>query len=350
MAAYAGAAWIETWHPLASSPWVLVVRPRDTAAAVPSLLPTIFLVTGLIASGTIGALFWSVRLARRRSRTLVDTNLAIGQILDEARAELHVTRDDRTSIETEIRQRTDELRDAVAELDALNASVSHDLRSPIGAIVNFTSLVRATQGDRLDEEGQTFLRRIESSAVRALGRMDGLLLYSRVGRQPLRRERLEMTSVARRVLQDARRLSAVRWETTLQPLPDVDADPHLTELLLRQLVDNAMKFAAAAAKPQIEIGAVRSDGEGPVVYFVRDNGAGFAGEGSRLFGLFERGHASGEFEGAGLGLAIARRIVGRHLGRIWAEGSPGQGATFSFVLEAEHDGRRAGERSGAAAG
>lgn len=344
---------IEAWHPLAREPWLLVVRRGPGFAWAPrSPLPAVFLVTGLVAAGTIGALFWSVRLARRRARALAETNQALGQILDAARAELHASEDGRSSVELQISERTRELRDAVAELDAFNASISHDLRSPIGAIVNFASLVRATQTERLDEEGKAFLLRIESAAQRALARMDGLLLFSRIGRQPIERETVDLASIGRRLAQEQQRARPdVHFEITIDRVPTAQADPRLVELLLRQLLDNAAKFSAASSKPQIELGAVDGDAAGEVVYYVRENGVGFdPRHAERLFGLFERAHRSGEYDGAGVGLAIASRIVRRHGGRIWAESAPSRGATFFFTLEAVPDDEREVRESGPVAG
>lgn len=316
-----------------------------------SLLPWVVLLAGLAAASMIGALFWSVRLAVRRARALADTNVALGVILDEAKAELHASRDSRSSVEAQVAQRTRELREAVGELDAFNASVSHDLRSPIGAIVNFSSLLRVTQGERLDAEGLAFVARIESSAQRALARMDGLLLFSRVGRQPLAPESVDVAAAARRTFEEVRQARhADGLELLVNGIPAAWADARLVDLLLRQLFDNAAKFKGPAGRAQVALGTVRETESDEVVYFVRDNGVGFDPKhAERLFGLFEKAHRSGEFDGAGIGLAIASRIVRRHGGRIWAESAPGRGATFYFTLEAG-DGARDARGSGPAAG
>jgi len=301
-----------------------------------------FLGIGIFASAMIGLLIWSARLARRRARTLFETNAALAQILDEARAELSAERDSHHSIELEVARQTQELREAVTELDAFNASISHDLRSPIGAIVNFASLLRATQHERLDDVGLNFLTRIESAAQRALAKMEGLLSFSRVGRQPLNRAPIDLSALARRIHTDVRvRRPGTSFELSVQPLPKVSADPALVEALLRQLLDNAAKFSASQDKPQIELGSEPHADTDCVAYYVRDNGVGFdPAFADRLFRLFERLHRSEEFEGTGVGLAIAGRVVRRHGGRIWAESSPGQGATFFFTLEGVDDEER----------
>lgn len=312
----------------------------DGNAIWASAWPAIVVIAGVVMASTIAVLFWSVRLARRRARTLAETNQALGQILDQARAELHASRDGLSSVELQIAERTRELRDAVADLDAFNASVSHDLRSPIGAIANFAALVRVTQADRLDQDGKDFLRRIESAAQRALARMDGLLLFARVGRQRIERENVDVARLGGRVFREVQRAyPGTSFGLTVDDgVPPAHADARLVELLLRQLLENAAKFSAASSEPQIELGARRHEASGERVYFLRDNGVGFdPRHAERLFGLFERAHRSGEYDGAGIGLALASRIVRRHDGRIWAESAPDHGATFFFTLEAIAD-------------
>lgn len=179
--------------------------------------------------------------------------------------------------------------------------------------------------------------------------MEGLLSFSRVGRQPLQRAPIDLEAFARRIHADVRvRRPGAPFALSVQPLPKACADPSLLEAVLRQILDNAAKFSASQTNPRIEIGSQANGDAEPVAYFVRDNGVGFdPAFADRLFGLFERLHRSEEFEGAGVGLAIAGRVARRHGGRIWAESSPGKGATFFFTLEGVDDEERKqrGERS-----
>ncbi|HXX48036.1 MAG TPA: ATP-binding protein, partial [Myxococcota bacterium] len=213
-------------------------------------------------------------------------------------------------------------------------SVSHDLRSPIGAIVNLTSVLRETQGERLGGGAQELVRRIESSALRALARMDGLLDFSRLGRRALRREPVDLHRMAWRIAQEIRQGEAgARVEFVLHPVPGAHGDSAMIEALMRNLLGNGAKFSNGESKPQVEFGALTKDAGEDAVYFVRDNGVGFDPRfADKLFGLFERQHHASEFEGTGVGLAIVSRIVRRHDGRVWAESQPGKGATFYFTL------------------
>jgi light-regulated signal transduction histidine kinase (bacteriophytochrome) len=164
--------------------------------------------------------------------------------------------------------------------------------------------------------------------------IDDLLRLSRLGRQALSLEPVDLGSLVRGVVdelipaQDRQHVQVL-----VGALPRVDADPPLLRQVFVNLLSNASKFTRRTTHPAIEIGC--SHGSEGQVFFVRDNGAGFdMAHADRLFGAFERLHRAEEFEGSGVGLSIVQRIVQRHGGRIWAEGKPGQGATFYFTLEA----------------
>ncbi|HXZ86478.1 MAG TPA: ATP-binding protein, partial [Myxococcota bacterium] len=177
------------------------------------------------------------------------------------------------------------------------------------------------------------VRRIESSALRALARMDGLLDFSRLGRRPLRRESVDLQRLVWRIAQEIRQSEAgARVEFVLHAVPSAHGDAAMVEALLRNLLGNAAKFSRGQEKPQVEFGALPADAGAETVYFVRDNGVGFDPRfADKLFGLFERQHSS-DFEGTGVGLAIVSRIARRHDGRVWAESEPGKGASFYFTL------------------
>ena len=315
--------------------WRVELRPTPAIAQRElSILPDVLLGTGLLAAAMIGALVFATRVASRRARAMVATNVALAELADRAQPAARARADSGADLERTVRHRTEELREAVLDLEAFNVSVSHDLRSPIGAIVNLTSVLCETQGERLDLGARELVRRIESSAQRALARMDGLLDFSRLGRRTLRREPVDLHRMAWRIAQEIRQGEAgARVEFVLHPVPGSHGDAAMIEALLRNLLGNGAKFSRGEAKPEVEFGALPKDGRGEAIYFVRDNGVGFDPRfADKLFGLFERQHHASEFEGTGVGLAIVSRIVRRHDGRVWAESQPGKGATFYFTL------------------
>jgi signal transduction histidine kinase len=222
------------------------------------------------------------------------------------------------------------------ELEAFNASVSHDLRSPIGAILNFTTVLEEDYGAVLDPEARAILGRIRRSGQSALATLDGLLRLSRAGRHELRPEPLEMEELVRDVV-GALRPSGREVELAVARLPSAVADAALLREVFTELVGNAIKFSARSEKPRIGVGG-RREPDGSVVYWVADEGVGFDSRFTgNLFRAFERLHSRDEFAGAGIGLAVVRRIVERHGGSVWAESGPEIGARFFFTLPAGHE-------------
>jgi light-regulated signal transduction histidine kinase (bacteriophytochrome) len=162
--------------------------------------------------------------------------------------------------------------------------------------------------------------------------INGLLRFSRLGRQPLVRQPVSMAGIVQQVLAEVRPEPPDRKvEVVVHPLPDAVGDGALLKQVWTNLLSNAFKFTRACETPVVEIGCKEQDGE--QVFFVRDNGAGFDPQyAERLFGVFQRLHRADEFEGTGVGLSIVQRIVHRHGGRIWADGAVNKGATFQFTL------------------
>jgi len=161
-----------------------------------------------------------------------------------------------------------------------------------------------------------------------------LLAVSRLGRQELSRETVDLDQLCRAVFADLESERDGRQvDLRLQPLPPVDGDPALLRVVFMNLLSNALKYTRPQAVPVIEIGVMADKDEDTPVYFVRDNGVGFdMDDAEKLFGVFQRLHHAHEFEGTGVGLATVRRIIDRHGGRIWAEAVPNSGATFFFTL------------------
>jgi PAS domain S-box-containing protein len=254
--------------------------------------------------------------------------------------------DDQRRVEDEFRQlnaelekrvlsRTAELEAANKELEGFSYSVSHDLRAPVRAIAGFSKILWQDQGSQLDEEGRRKLDIIRSEGARMGVLIDELLAFSRLGRQAIRMAELDMGQLARATYE---RLCAqhegTKAEFRLGPLPHATADRVLLEQVWTNFLSNALKFTSKKEQPVIEVGAITDDKEH--IYFIRDNGAGFDPRyQAKLFGVFQRLHDTTEFQGTGVGLALVHRIVTRHGGRVWAEGKPGEGATFYFTLPRE---------------
>ena len=223
-----------------------------------------------------------------------------------------------------------EMRAALKELDAFTYSVSHDLRAPIGAVSGFAHLLRSAEAERLSADGLRLLGFIEHNAERMARLIEGLLRFSRLGRSDLHRTRVSMNGLAAESLLDFVD-EAARARIAAGSMPECNGDPALLSQVWSNLIGNALKYSRGADAPCIDIGwdAARN------AYFVRDNGAGFdMAYAGKLFGVFERLHAESEFEGSGIGLAIAERIIRLHGGAIWADAAPGQGATFWFTVPA----------------
>ncbi len=223
------------------------------------------------------------------------------------------------------------LENANRELDAFSYSVSHDLRAPLRAIDGFSRILVEDHGEALDAEGKKYLQWIRGSSKQMAELIDALLSLARVTRAPLVRSRVDVSSLARDVMQTLAARDGRTAEQVVQDGMVAACDERLLRVIFENLVGNARKFSSQRAGARIEVGTTPTEhGE---AFFVRDNGAGFDGSFARkLFGAFQRLHTSAEFEGHGIGLATVQRIVFRHGGRVWATGKPGEGATFFFTL------------------
>lgn len=235
----------------------------------------------------------------------------------------------------ELQRMNQQLRLANEELDAFSYSVSHDLRAPLRAIDAFANILLEDAGDELSPENRQYLERIHRAVLNMRNMIDDLLMLSRVTRQPLQLQKIAPQALVQKVLQD---LSPEREgrqvEIVVGDLPVCDADPALMEHVFSNLLSNALKYTRRCEYARIEVNSF-IDEAGNIVYMVRDNGVGFDMKYvERLFGVFQRLHRADEFEGVGIGLAIVRRVITRHEGRVWAEGQEDGGATFYFSLPA----------------
>jgi PAS domain S-box-containing protein len=218
------------------------------------------------------------------------------------------------------------------ELEAFSYSVAHDLRAPLRGINGFSSALLEECGDKLDDEGKDYLRRIAAGSERMGLLIDALLALSRVSRVELQREPVNMSHAADAVMKQLR-MSQPERKVEFISQDDIVAqgDPALLRAVFDNLLGNAWKFTSAREGATIRFGATEK--EGAVVYYVSDDGAGFdMAYAGKLFAPFQRLHQASEFAGTGIGLATVQRIVRRHGGEIWAEGIVGRGATFYFTL------------------
>lgn len=234
-------------------------------------------------------------------------------------------------LEERIRQRTAQLLDLNAELEAFGYTVSHDLRAPLRTLNGYSSLILETESDRLSPEGRRYLQATIDGAQRMSHMLDDLLEFSRFGRQSLRTDVVDMKALALQVWEELVQQDSRPATLRIAELPNATGDAGMLREVWTNLLSNALKYSSKNPQRAVDITG-RADGE-ELTYTIADNGAGFdMSQAHRLFRVFERLHTVAEFAGTGAGLAIVERIVRRHGGRIWAESAPGQGARFHFTL------------------
>lgn len=291
----------------------------------------------------LGALLLGMR-AEPDSRTL--------DLLGRARATLGIafrvaqSREHVNALLLETQRQALAAETANKELESFSYSVSHDLRAPLRGIDGFSQALLEDEGDRLSPEGHSYLRRIRAAAQRMAELIDDLLRLSRVSRGDFRKSQIDLSAIATAIVADLRRAQPERTaDVVIQEDVTAFADARLIRVALENLLGNAWKFTSKVDRARIEFGT-RKDDSGQLVYFVRDNGAGFDMKyAERLFGAFQRLHAEKDFPGTGIGLATVQRILLRHGGHIWVDAAVGQGATFQFTLPAD-EGESAVRESG----
>jgi two-component system sensor kinase len=235
-------------------------------------------------------------------------------------------------LEQQVQKRTAELKAANADLESFSYSVSHDLRAPLRAIDGFSTILREDYATQLDAEGQRLFQVVSDNAKKMGKLIEDILFLSRASRHELFISPIDMKALAQEVWDE---LAADRTgriiDFRLTDLPAGYADISALRQVLQNLLGNAIKFTRGREPAIIEMGGTVEEQEN--IYFIRDNGAGFdMTYANKLFVLFQRLHSMTEFEGTGVGLAIVKRFIIKHGGRLWAEGKPGEGATFWFTL------------------
>ncbi|WP_043832114.1 ATP-binding protein [Muricoccus aerilatus] len=254
-------------------------------------------------------------------------------------AEVEAARDLRTAIVGGVLRAAEERAELTGRLERVNKelaafsySVSHDLRAPFRHIVGFSEMLREREGERLTDRGRRYLTTVIEAAENAGRLVDALLNFSQMGRTslvPVGFDPAALLAEVRRALEPEQGGRPIEWRVS--PMPLIHADPAMLRQVFQNLLSNAVKYTRGRDPAVVEIGCETAEKE--FVFHVKDNGVGFEmAYAHKLFGVFQRLHRAEEFEGVGIGLANAQRIIERHGGRIWAEGSPGKGAVFSFSL------------------
>jgi len=258
--------------------------------------------------------------------------LAVIQDITQRRAAEEEIHKLNMELEQRVAERTAQLEAVNRELEAFSFSVSHDLRAPLRSIDGFSRALLEDYGDTLDETGKSHLERLLRATRTMDILIDEMLNLSRLTKTALRSERVELTDIAQRIVQSLQQNDPARSvELVIREGVVVHGDPNLLQVVMENLIANAWKFTGKNPQARIEFGMAEQDGES--CYYIRDNGVGFdMAYSDKLFGAFQRLHRQDEFPGTGVGLATVQRIINRHGGRIWAEGRPGEGATFFFVL------------------
>jgi light-regulated signal transduction histidine kinase (bacteriophytochrome) len=237
-------------------------------------------------------------------------------------------------LERKLEQQTRQCQAAQNELESFCYAVSHDLRAPLRAIHGFARILTEDYRSQLDPEAAQLLGSIERNTRRMFEQINGLLEFSRLLRHPFERRSVDMAQLVKQALaelESAREGRSV--ELKVSALPGVHGDRSLLQRVWYQLLSNALKFTRPRAQAIIEVGAVERPGEW--LFHVRDNGVGFNMKyAEKLFGVFQHLHSIEDFEGPGIGLAMVKRIIDWHGGRVWTEAEPERGAAFFFTLPA----------------
>ena len=218
------------------------------------------------------------------------------------------------------------------ELESFSYAVSHDLRSPLRSIHGFSEALTQSAAAKLSSEETGWLQKISDAASRMDRLTEDLLRLSRITRSELKRERVDLALLAREVVHELRQADPRRDAVfAISDVLEVNADPALMRVALGNLLENAWKYTGHCSQPLISFGKESRDGH--LVFYVRDNGAGFEmAYASKLFAPFQRLHSAREFPGSGIGLACVARIIHKHGGRIWADAKTGEGAAFYFTI------------------
>lgn len=270
----------------------------------------------------------------RKNHSEFPAEFARRSLRAEGAFELSVIRDltERKRLQQELQEKNAALDAARQEFQSFSYSISHDLRAPLRAVSGFAGMLKKSLGGTISDDSAHALARVQENVTRMSQLIDGLLDFSALSWVAMTRKSLDPGDIAQKSF-NGMPLSdrARKIDFSVGEMPPCHADAVLLRRLFDSLLSNALKFTRKCEAAAIRVGC--REEKGVAVYFVEDNGAGFDMEyAGRLFRLFQRLHSTSEFDGTGIGLAIAQRIVQRHGGRIWAQAGVERGATFYFTL------------------
>ena len=337
----AGAERIEGYRPdeIIGKPWATLFTPEDVQSGLPQQLMAMAKKEGKATNEgwrlrKDGSRFWThgvVTALRDENGKLRGFSKLAHDVTRQKEAEEKIRRFNE-DLEKKVAERTAELAAANEELEAFSYSISHDLRAPLVRISGFSDILQTEAAPKMDDRDLKHLQTVAEGARQMSGLIDALLDFSRMGRVEMRQEKVDLARLVREARQElVRETEGRNIEWQVSELPEARGDPLMLRQVIINLLANALKYTRTRQTAKIEISA--KPGERETVFFVRDNGVGFdMNYAAKLFGVFQRLHPAREFEGTGIGLANVRRIIHRHGGRVWAEGSVGQGATFYFTL------------------
>lgn len=235
------------------------------------------------------------------------------------------------ALEQRVTERTYQLQMANKDMEAFSYSVSHDLRAPLRAVSGYAKMLEEDYYDVFSDNGRRLLAIIQQNASRMGVLIDNLLEFSRLGRKEIQKTVVDMNSIVRTVVDELTSNNNYHANIQIDNLLPANADSALIKQVFINFISNALKYSSKKEQPEIKISA--STGRNEITYSVSDNGSGFDMQyQQKLFKVFERLHGQEEFEGTGVGLAIAKKIIDKHKGSIWATSRPGYGATFFFSL------------------
>jgi signal transduction histidine kinase len=344
---YSGVDVLAAWRYLPSLRWGLVTKidAREAFESIARIRNLFFLigiciaVLAVVAALRVAKSFSGPITALQKGAEIIgsgDLSYRVGTDARDEIGQLSRAFDRMTGAlartDAELRQKAAELEASNKELESFSYSVSHDLRAPLRHISGFMELLRQNAWPVIDETGRRYMTTILESSKRMGMLIDDLLAFSRIGRSEMKVKTVDTEKLVKDVIREMQgeiKGRDIVWK--IEELPHVYGDPSMLRLVLVNLISNAVKFTRTRPQAEIDIGC--SSGEGECVFSVKDNGVGFDMKyAEKLFGVFQRLHRQEEFEGTGIGLANVRRIVARHGGRTWAEGSVDGGATIYFAL------------------